>query len=87
MLQNNKVFQWVTWITALGALACMLFPAYLPPVVFPVLLLSAALVLGIFLVVSWKNLNRTLKWSIGLSIIVWSILGVFALGLNSHIKT
>lgn len=86
MLHNTKIFQWVTWITVLGALACMLLPAYIPPVVFPVLLLSASLVLGIYLAISWKNLNPTMKWSIGLSIVVWSILGVFALGFNSHIK-
>ncbi|NLW91839.1 MAG: hypothetical protein GXY34_09595 [Syntrophomonadaceae bacterium] len=87
MLQDkNKIFQWVTWITVLGVLACMLLPAYLPRVVFPALLLAASLVLGIYLAISWKNLNRTMKWSIGLSIIVWSILGIFVLGFNSYIK-
>jgi|GEM_PF-2767180 len=87
MAQNhNRVFQWVTWITALGALGCMLLPGYLPPVIFPIILFSAALILLIDLAVSWKNLNRTQKWSIGLSIIIWTVLGSFGLGFNSPFR-
>jgi len=74
---ENKVFHWVTWITALGALACMLLPEYVPHIVLPLLLFTAVLVLGVDLVVSWKGLNRYLKWSIGLSIIIWAVLGGF----------
>lgn len=72
---NNRVLQVVTWVVALGVLACMLSPDFQPGIyIFPGLLVAAALFIGIYLIKNREQLTRKTRWSIIFSIIAWLII-------------